>query len=271
MPQPSPVPAKAEIQATPATKKAEPKTPTTKAEPTPEATKSQPTPSPMEAAPTVPAPQAKAESTPIKTDVVSTTTAPPQIKKEKTPLPTTAEVTSETVEKKPLPTSTIKSVTAAVAPVQQADVTPKVEVPNADVPKTIAVEKQGVEIYDDVTQERTTDFPKIKIEAGVATASSIPMTDTIAAHAAVPGVVPETEIKPEVSAPEMIIKEAKPMKSLQQVEVPPKSAEQPISEVKPVTAADSRDLDFKKTTEVTSAPELQPVSTIVQVRITNVY
>nr|XP_008285673.1 PREDICTED: protein piccolo-like [Stegastes partitus] len=286
MPQPSPVPAKPETQAAPATPKAEPKTAPTKAEEKPGATKPQPVPAPIEAVPTVPTPKAKTEPTSVKMEAVATA-ASTQIEPETTPAPKIAKVSPVTAEKQPLATPTAEPFTPPMAPVQQPEVTPKVEVPNTDIPKTVTVEKKEEAVEMDISvaelpkaQESKHDLPEVKVDASAVMASATPMTaattvptETTAAEA-VSGVVPETETKAQVSVPERIIKEVqpdddikltKPAESLQQVEVQPTTQEQQLTlEVKPVREPESKEIADKleeKITDITSAPESKPVPT----------
>lgn len=268
-----PVSAKPETLTTPATKKAEPKTSPTKAEPTPAATKPQPTPAPIKAVPTVPTPKAKMEPTAVSA----------QIEIETTRIPTTAKVSSVTAVKQPLAESTAEPILPTMATVQQKAVTPKVDMPNIDVPKTETVETRE----EAVKVEPGPELPKVKADAGVAAASSFPVTEPtvvptspLAAEVAVDGVVPGTETKPELSAaPEMIIMKVQPDDHIKpteptKVEVQPKSQEpQLVLGVEPVIAADSKEIADKlveKITDITSTPEIQPVSTksiIIKVRI----
>lgn len=286
MPQLSPVSTKPETQATPATKKAEHQTAPSKAEPTPVATKSQPTPDPIKAVPTVPTPKAKMEPTSIKMEITARA-ASAQIKADTTLIPT-ARVSPIAAEKQPLAASIAESIIPTMAPVA----TPKVEVPNADVPKTITVGNKEEAVKKDLSETEFSkpDYSKIKDEAGVAAALSFPVnevtlvpTSPIAAEVVMAGVVPETETKPELSAPEIIVKEEQPYdhikltdtaKSLQQVVVQPKSQErQLVLEVEPIIAADRKEEPDKlveKIFDVTSTPDTQPVSTkniIIKVRM----
>lgn len=293
MPQPSPVSAKPETQATPVTKNAEPKTAPTKAEPTPVATKSQPTPAPIDAVPTVPTPKAKMEPTSVKKE---TTAVSAQIKLETTPIPTTAKVSPVTAEKLPLAASTKEPIMPTMAPVQQTVVTPKVEVLYTDVSKTVTVgDKEDVVKMElsvtefSQTKESKPDLSKVKVEPGVDAALCIPVTEAtpitpspIPAEVAMAAVFPRTETKPELSAPERIIKEIQPddqikgtetTKSLQQVEVRPMSQEQQLElVVEPIIVADNKEVADKlveKIIDATSTPETQPVSTeniIIKVR-----
>lgn len=287
LPQPSPVSAKPETQATPATKKAEP---------TPAATKSQPTPAPIKAVPTVPTPKEKMEPTSVKMETTATA-ASAQIELETTLIPTTSKVSPVAAEKQPLAASTAEPIIQTVAPVQQTVVTPKVEVPNTDVPKTVPVEnkEEAVKMELSVTEfpkaeESKPNLSKVKVEDGVTAASFFPLTEAtvvptspIAAEVAIARVVPGIETKPELSAPERVIKEVQPgdhneltepTKSLQQVEVQPKSQEpQQVLEEESVRAVDSKEMADKlieKTIDITSTSETQPVSTkniIMKVRM----
>ncbi|XP_051808748.1 mucin-5AC-like [Acanthochromis polyacanthus] len=286
MPQPSPVPAKAETQATAAAKKAEPKTALTKAEEKPGATKPQPVPTPIEAVPTVPTTKAKAEPTSVKMEAVATA-ASVQIELETTKTPKIAKISPVIAEKQPLVASTAEPYMPPMAPVQQPEATPKVEVPNTDIPKTVTVESEKETMKMDIgvaeppkAQESKPDLPEVKVEASVFTTSATPMTtatavptETIQAEAA-SVVVSETETKAQVSVSERSIKEVqldddikltKPAKSLQQIEVHPTTQEQQLTlEVQPVKEAESKEIADKldeRITDITSAPESQPVLT----------
>lgn len=283
MPQPSPVSAKPENQATPAVKKAEPQTAPTKAEPTPVAPKSQPTHAPTKEVTTVPTPEAKMEPTSVKMETPATA-ASTQNKLETTLTPTAPKVLPITGENQTLAASTTEPIIPTIAPVQQTVVTPNVEVPNTDVPKTLTVEskEKAVKVELSVTEfaqaeESKPDPPKVKVETDVAAASSVPVTEAtvaltspIGAEVAMDGGVPGTETKPEFSAsaemqPDDQIKLTEPIKSLQHVELEPKSQEpQLVLETEPLTEADSKEVADKlveKCIDVTSTPEPQPIST----------
>lgn len=291
MSQPSPVSAKPEAHATLAIKKAEPQTTPTKAEPTSEATKSQPAPAAIKAIPTVLTPKANTEPTSVTTETMATA-ACAQIELKTTVIPTTARDSPVTTEKQLLAASTAEPNITTMAPLQETAVIPNVEVPNTDLPKTVTVRDKEEEVKMELS---VTGRPKIeeskpsfKVEAGITVASSSPVTETtfvptfpVAAEVAMAGVVQSTDKQPELSTPERIIKEVQPddhikltepTKSLQQVEVQPKSQE-PQLDAKPVTVADSKDMASKMVEEIidiTSSPETQPVSTkniIIKVRM----
>ncbi|XP_035520783.1 protein piccolo-like [Morone saxatilis] len=283
IPQPSPVSAKPETQSNQATQKAEPKTAPTKAELIPMATESQPSPVPIKAVPTA---KAKMEPTSVKMGTTATA-ASAQIELETTLTPTTAKVSPVTAEKQPLEASTATSVIPAMAPVKHTEVTQKVEVPKADIPKTLKVggKEEAVELEYSVsefpkTEESKPDLSTVKVEAGViasafpVTKSTVSLTSPIAAEVAMAKVVPETETQPECPVYEEIIKEVQsddhikltePTQSLQQVKVQPKSQEPPlVMEVEPVVAADSKEVadeQVKKIMDVTSTTVTQLVST----------
>lgn len=142
-------------------------------------------------------------------------------------------------------------------------------------------------------KESETDLPKIKIEAGIAAASSPPVaeatvesTSPIAAEDNLAVVVPGTETKPTAtSAPERVIREEQshenikliePTKSLYQIEVEPKTQEtQLVLEAEPVIEAYSKKVDNKLVEIIIDdTPETQPVSTksiIIKVRIGPLY
>lgn len=284
MPQPSPTSAKPETKTTLVTKKAESKTAPTKAEPnttpamaeaTPVVPKSQPTPTPIEAAPTVSTLNAKMEPTSFKMET-TVTAASAQIETETTIKPTTLKVSPVTAEKQPLAASTGESSIPTMDPMQQTVVTEKVEVPNTDVPNTVTVgEKEEVAKMElsvtelPKTEDTKPDFSKVEADAASSEATVVPGPP----KGAMAGVIPGTETQPELSAPNRIIKEVQPdenkltepTKSLQKIEVQPKSQEpQLVLEVEPVIAADSKELADKlpeKTVDITSTLETQPVST----------
>lgn len=247
VPQSSPVAAKLETQATPATEKAEPKTAPTKADLTTAPTKSQPTSTSMKEIPTVPTPEPIME--PVQAEPTTATPASTQIK-----LETTVSKVSPVTEEK-LPLAAELSV-PTLATVQQTLVTPKAEIPNTEVTVT-------VEIGEDAVTElpRAEGFSKVKAESGLSAVSTVPVTEAtavpiscIAADATVDRVTTATETKPE-------IKSAEPTKSLPQAEVQPKSQE---PQPRPVIEADIKKVADKlveKITDVTSPLEKQPVST----------
>ena len=276
MPQPLPVSAKPETQATLATKKAEPQATPTKAEPTPVATKSQPSPAAVKKVPTVPTPKEKMDPTSVKMDTMAKA-ATAQIE------PTTEKVSPGAAEN----ASTAEPPIPTLTPVQEMVVTPKVEVLNTDIPKTVTVgDKEGLAKVEDSTkesyktEESKSDISKIKAEAGVAVASSLQVTEatvvptsTIAAEDAMSGIIPATETQPELSAPERIVKEVHPDDHIKlAVEVKSKSQEQLPVEAEPAIAADRKEVADKLAEEkiaTTSIQETQPVSTniIIKVRV----
>lgn len=276
MPQPLPVSAKPETQATLTTKKAEPQATPTKTEPTPVPTKSQPSPAAIKKVPTVPTPKEKMDPTSVKMDTMAKA-ATAQIE------PTTEKVSPVAAEKQPL-ASTAEPPIPPLAPVQEIVVTPKVEVPNTDIPKTVTVGDGLAKMEDSTkesykTEESKPDISKIKAEAGVAVASSFPATEAtvvptfaIAAEDAVSGIIPATETQPESFAPERIVKEVHPDDHIKlTVEVKSKSQEQLPVEAEPAIAADLKEVVDKLAEEkiaITSTQETQPVSTnmIIKVR-----
>lgn len=292
MPQPSPISAKPEIQATPATKEAEPKIAPTKAEPTPAATKSQPTPAPIKAVPTVPSPKMEPASVKVET---TPTAAATQI--ETTLIPTTAQVSPVTEEKQPQAAPSAEPTIPTMAPVKETVVPSKVKVPNTDVTKTVTMETKEEAVKKELNitkfptaEESKPDLPKVKFEAGVAAASSFPVTEatvvptsTIPTEIALGGDVSGTETKPGLSATKRTVKEVEPddhikltepTKSSQQVEVQPKTQETPLPlKIESVIEEDSKEVAdnlVEKITDVTSTPETQPVSTksiIIKVRM----
>lgn len=277
MPQPLPVSAKPETQATLTTKKAEPQATPTKAEPTPVATKSQPSPAAIKKVPTVPTPKEKTDPTSVKMDTTAKA-ATAQIK------PTTEMVSPVAAEKQPL-ASTAEPPIPPLAPVQEVVVTPKVEVPNTDIPKTVTVgDKEGLAKMEDSTkesyktEESKPDISKIKAEAGVAVASSFPATEAtvvptsaIAAEDAMSGIIPATETQPESSAPERIVKEVHLDDHIKlTVEVKSKSQEQLPVETEPAIAADRKEVVDKLAEEkiaITSTQETQPVSSNMIIKV----
>lgn len=258
IPQPSPVSAKLETQATPATKKAEPKTASTKTDLTTAATKSQPTSAPIKDVPTVPTPKPKME--PVQMQPTTATSASTQIKLQTTIMPTISKVSPVTEEKQPLATELS---IPTLAPVQQKLVTPKGEVLNTEEKDEEAVKTELSVTELPKAEESKTDLPKVKAEVGVSAASTVSVSEAtavptshIAAEAATDRVVPESETKPEIKLTE-------PTKSLPKVDVQPKSREpQPVSE--PVIEADIKEVANKvveKIIDVTSPSETKPVST----------
>ncbi|XP_060891176.1 protein piccolo-like [Labrus mixtus] len=250
MSQPLPVSAKPETSAPPAT--AKPQTPPTKAEPKPSSAKSQPTTDPIKAIPTVPGPKAKMEPTSVVLETTPTA-ASTQIEVKTAVIPTTAKASPLISEKLPLATSKTE-VIESQALMKQTVETPIGEVPNTEVPKTeTVVNKEAVKLVSRVTEipkaeESKPDLSTIKAEVHEAEPLSIPvtaatsvLTPTISEEVAT--TVPGIETKPELSAPERIIKEVpqddhikqiEPTKSLQQDEVQPISEEaQRVSEVEP--------------------------------------
>lgn len=289
MPQPSVVSAKLETQNAPTSKMAEPKTALAKAESTPIATKTQPTTAPIKTLPTDTT--SKMEPTSVQMD-----TTPTKASTQIEPEATTAKITPVTEEKLPQAASSAES---AMAPEQKTDEPPKVEVSTTDVPKTVPEDTQEEAVKMEhsvaevhITEESKPDLPKVKAEADVAVTSAVPVTaeepttHLAAEEALADGDVPGTETKPELPAPEAVIKEAQPddhielteaTKSLQQEKVQPKTQEtQLVLEIEPVTEADSKevaDKQVKKIIDVTAPPETQTESTenIIKVRMNHLY
>lgn len=275
MAQPSPASAKLETQAAPATKKAEP---------TPAAMKSQPTPAPIRAAETVPTTKEKMEPT-------NATATSAQIELETAIIPTAEKVSPVTTETQPSKASASEPIIPTMTPMQQAVVTQKVEVPNTDVTKTVTVGdkeeavKKELSVMDfPKTEESQVDLSTVKAEAGVDTASASPVTEAIptSPFTAKVAVSPVTETQTELAAPEVInkkeqlddhVKLTEPIKSLQQVEVQPKSQEPQLAlELEPVikTSEVVADKLVEKVIDITATSETQPVSTenvIIKVRM----
>lgn len=284
MPQPSPISAKPETQATPAAKKAESKIAHTKTEPTPVATKSELTHATTQDVTTVTTPKAEAEPISVQMETTATT-ASTQNKLEITLTPTVPKVQPVTAENQ----STAEN---SMPPVQQTLIAPKVEVPNTEVLKTGTVEskEEAVEVKPSETEDVKSkpEPPKEEIEATVA--SSVPVTETtvaftspVAAEVAMFGVVPGTEAKSELSASGKITKEmqphdqiklTEPTEPLRQVDLELKSQEPQMTlEIESLTTADSKEVAEKlveEITDVTSIPESQPMpakNIIIKVRM----
>ena len=261
----------AETQATAAIKKAEP---------TPAATESQAKPAPIKA---VPVPSPKMDPTSVKMETTPTA-ALTQIEHKTTVIPAAAKGSPVTEEKQP---PVLFNAEPTMASLIKTDVPEKAEVSNADIPKTLSMETKEKEVKMEfsgmelpISEKSEPDIPKVKVDAGIATASLPPVTEAtlvstspLAAEDALPG-VPVTEVKSTpVSAPETIIKEEKPddevkqtepTKSVQQIEVEPDTAQetQLVSEAEPVTEADIKKMadTLAEKIVVTSTPET-PVST----------
>lgn len=244
VPQSSPVAAKLETQATPATEKAEPKTAPTKADITTAPRKSQHTSASMKVIPAVPTPE------PIMKPVQAEPT---------TATATSTQINLETTISKVAPVTEEKLLLAAehsvptLATVQQTLVTPKAEIPNTEVSKTVTVE-----ISEDAVIElpRAEDFANVKAEVStvpVTKATAVPIS-CIAADVTVDTVITETETKPEIHLTE-------PTKSLPQAEVPPKSQEPQPGSVIEADIKEVADKLVEKIIGVSSPLEKQLVST----------
>jgi len=261
IPTPTPVPAKPEIQTTPAIKMEEPKTAPTKVEPTIGATEPQ----------------------------ITMATIPSTLSElDTTPMATTAKVSIAAAEKQPLPASTAEPFIDVT--MQKAEVAPKAEVPNSKVPKTTIIENKDTLVKFPKAQGFKPELTETGGKADVSTASSVSVavvTDVpiplIAAEIAVSEVVRETETKSELSDLESVIEEEQPddhikliepTKSLAQVESQPMSQEQQLTvEAEPDLVADRKELaerTIEKITDIATSSEEQPVSTetiILKVRM----
>lgn len=236
VPQSSPIAAKVETQATPATEKADPNT---------APIKSQHTPSSMKEIPTVPTPEPIME--PVREEPTTATAASTQIK-----LETTISKVSPVTEEKLLLVEELSGPT--LANVQQTLITPKAEIPNTEVSKTATVE-----ISEDTVNEptREEDHPEVQDEAAVSAVSIVPVIEAtavpISCIATDDTVITEIETKPQVKSRDLT-------KSLPEAEVQPMSEPQ----LGPVREADIKEVADKvveKIIGVTSSSEKQPVST----------
>uniref|UniRef100_A0A665V4K5 Zinc finger piccolo-type domain-containing protein n=1 Tax=Echeneis naucrates TaxID=173247 RepID=A0A665V4K5_ECHNA len=255
-PQPSPVSARPETQATPASPKAQPTSAAINTSPKMEPSTVQPETAPTEAYPE------------IKLDVT----------------PTTEKISPTTEEKEPQAESEAESTKSSQ---QRMEEPAKVELRITDVLET-ETKDEAVKKKQSVTEvtradESQPDLAKVIAEADTAAASGVPLTEgtveptpTIAAEEAPTGVLPETEL--ELFATERILKEVQPHDHievtattvLEKEEGQPKTQEaQLLLETEQVMEADSTDVADKlvKKIDITSPPEeLSTKSSVIKVR-----